>query len=305
MMPTLLLAAALAAAEASGPPPPLRLDVPPRQPVLGCWRDESDASRLLRLDPHRLVRVEQGIVVEVLRVARYARGQVVLDHVAFPRPIHVAMLGGTLVVHDEGPGGARTHVRIDCVDSQFELRAAEVAEALPQLPGRVEAVRAELLRHEAALEAARRRDPADPAEIARSAATASHALRAMLREVGFIDTARFGAEAARAAREITQQSTDLSLRKAMLPCVEAEARSDPRLLRDVAVMLDRLLVLLALRQRYGTQARLLGDGRRALMPVEDLAAADAAWRAMGVAGGLAGYHGAADLGSLVVLEWAE
>jgi len=96
-----------------------------------------------------------------------------------------------------------------------------------------------------------------------------------LRDVGWIDAERFGAEANSHAFLLAQHSMNLSLMRSVLPRLEREARADPRRARHFAMIYDRTRLQLGEPQRYGTQVFPLGDEAYHVIALEDPTRVDA------------------------------
>ena len=93
-------------------------------------------------------------------------------------------------------------------------------------------------------------------------------LRRLLSEVGWIDAARFGPEAAQAAWLIVQHSADLVLMSTILPEIEELVRAGAEDANRFALLYDRTQIWLGRRQRYGSQIFFGPDGMF-LAPLED------------------------------------
>jgi hypothetical protein len=113
-------------------------------------------------------------------------------------------------------------------------------------------------------------------------------LLGVIRELGWIDATRFGAEAADTAFLIVQHTSDLRLMRTALPRIEEDVRAGRLGGQSFALMHDRLQLNLGGRQRYGSQLGRLPDGGAVLMPCEDLERVDERRASMGM-GPLAEY----------------
>ncbi len=108
-------------------------------------------------------------------------------------------------------------------------------------------------------------------------------LHRLVAEVGWIDVARFGEEAAEAAWLIVQHSGDLRLMQTVLPLIEKEARSSNG---DgdggrYALLYDRTQIWLGHKQRYGSQFFYGPDGMF-VAPLEDPEGVDARRLSLGM-----------------------
>jgi hypothetical protein len=94
-------------------------------------------------------------------------------------------------------------------------------------------------------------------------------LVALVREMGWIDCARFGTEAANTAFLIVQHSGDLPLMMAALPPIEKDAKAKLIDAQGYALLYDRLELDLGRKQRYGSQIGMDEQGRMVVLPIED------------------------------------
>ena len=90
---------------------------------------------------------------------------------------------------------------------------------------------------------------------------------------GWIDTTRFGKEAANAAFLTVQHCQYLPLMRAVLPELKREVEAGTIGGGSYALLFDRTMLNLGIKQRYGTQVRIL-EGAPTLAPIEDLEKAD-------------------------------
>jgi hypothetical protein len=92
-------------------------------------------------------------------------------------------------------------------------------------------------------------------------------LTRLTQELGWIDAARFGPEAANAAFLIAQHSGDLPLMLAALPGIETDMKARRVDAQYYALLYDRLQLLLGEKQKYGTQLGQNDRGEMVILPI--------------------------------------
>jgi hypothetical protein len=107
-------------------------------------------------------------------------------------------------------------------------------------------------------------------------------LIALVQDVGWPSPERFDHFASTTAFLIVQHSGHLRLMRTALPLIEADARKDPELGQNYALLHDRLQLRLGEPQRFGSQLSRRPDGSLALERLEDPARVDAWRREMGM-----------------------
>jgi hypothetical protein len=113
-------------------------------------------------------------------------------------------------------------------------------------------------------------------------------LCAIVRDVGWIDRARFPERASADAFLIVQHSGNLRLMQAVLPLLEAEARRRADVGQEFALLFDRTQLSLGNPQRYGTQLRDDGQGTWHVVRLPDQEHVDERRKSVGL-GPLADY----------------
>ncbi len=149
-----------------------------------------------------------------------------------------------VVLRDSKNGPPLEEARIKEVQGEFERRLAQEQKAL-QAGNREEALK--------------------------EAAQNVEYLLGLVKAVGWIDSARFGATAAQRAAIFVQHNDDLGLMLAALPKIEADAHSSEsaELLDLYGLMTDRVQLLLGEKQRFGSQLGEEKDGRPVVLALED------------------------------------
>jgi hypothetical protein len=175
--------------------------------------------------------------------------------------------------------------RLETLPSELVLLPLDWPANVVPLAARVEEIRLELGRRARyAKLPLGSRDALDKNRIADLDADSTSYLRKLAAEVGWIDEARFGREAALAALDIVQHSRDLRLVQTALPGIRKRLGSppDPFLADAYARLYDRFQLDTGGLQRYGTQIGLLADRRQVLRPLEEPAKVDDRRREIGL-----------------------
>lgn len=238
-------------------------------PLQGSWCSPSGSA--LRFFATRVARFQGGLLG--FHLAHFE--DALVDLLAWGRVEHLfwelSEDGSTLRVGDERlPDGTLVH------EERFTRSAEEPAvlrvpviefgtEAADE--ERVAAVREEIARRMVEDQAVRTGGKMDP-ERMRAVDTDNTAwMIDQVEEIGWIDGARFGRPAARAAFLIVQHSGDLGLMGAALPAILADFRAGHAEGGDYALLFDRLEVNLGRPQLYGSQLGGIDSEHLLLMPL--------------------------------------
>lgn len=256
--PGLLLLAAVSCA----PPARPTLADPP---LSGSWQSD-DA--LARFDARKCYLYEKGRL-EVFAAA-YRPGQLVLSSWGRTFTWEVKQEGDVLSLRSTDGAHQLRFRRLPETPAELTVRAMPLPPAGPVPPDRVREIVAELGRRKVADQAVRLDPAMRPQQAPVDADNTAYLLR-LIQEVGWIDAGRFGRDAAGAAFLIAQHAGDLSLLLAILPLVEADARAGRVDASHYASMYDRVQVMQAEPQRYGTQLGQNDKGEMVVLPLQDRA----------------------------------
>jgi hypothetical protein len=245
----------------------------PQEPVpaglLGAWQSR-EGGEFLVIRPAEVVVFEAGRL-SAKGVLGFGDGKLFLRS-GLVEVWSVTPAGDSLrVTHGATTSGYR---RLDREPPELTIRARPLGEAKAVSAERRSQVESEL-RARAKQDQAVRKPPFDPAPMAPVDAANTAYLRALVAEVGWVDTARFGAQAAGDAFLLLQHSGDLGLQLAALPFVEREARKVRDFGQAYALLYDRTQVELGHEQRYGSQIGTDAAGNPVVLPLEDPARVDA------------------------------
>lgn len=238
----------------------------------GTWRAGESGSDELRVEAERIVLWHEDEPAFHC-VTRGDDGAPLVWTRSGPAPWKLAREGDELVL-DRGEGAQRF---------QRSESAPHTEEPQPMALGKrgeldgekVDALRKEL-RERCTRDQEVRKDPADfddpelLEEMARVDEDNTAWLRGVIAEIGWIDAETFGARAAADAFLLVQHSGDMPMMRAALPHIEAELQEKGGDAQSYALLLDRTLMRLGYRQRYGSQVVMGHDGGPMyLFPLED------------------------------------
>jgi hypothetical protein len=145
----------------------------------------------------------------------------------------------------------------------------------------VEKIRNELARRRT-VDQAVRRDRSRQPEMAKVDADNTAYIKELVKDVGWIDDARFGRGAADAAFLLVQHSGDLPLMLAALPEIEKDVRAGHADGQNFALLYDRTQLMSGGKQRYGSQVSQNEDGELAVRKLEDPDNVDARRKELGM-----------------------
>lgn len=127
-----------------------------------------------------------------------------------------------------------------------------------------------------------RRDRSRHPEMAEVDADNTAYIKEVVKDVGWIDVARFGQGAADAAFLLVQHSGDLPLMLAALPEIEKDVRAGKAHGQNFALLYDRTQLMSGGKQRYGTQVTENEDGKLVVRKLEDPDHVDARRKELGM-----------------------
>jgi hypothetical protein len=197
------------------------------------------------------------------------------------RPIEVKVADSmlTLTLAD---GKQKTYRKLDAVPPELVLQPLKLGQPTELDATRIKEIADELLRRRETDQQVRK-DPAKRKDMAKVDADNTAYLIKLVKEVGWIDADRFGAQASHAAFLIVQHSGDLPLMIAGLPAIEKDAKA--KKLGDgqpYALLYDRLQLRLGRKQKYGTQIGESPKGELYVLPLVDPAKVEEYRKEIGV-----------------------
>jgi hypothetical protein len=238
----------------------------PKDPRLGCWKADGEKVVLLKFEESRLHSFE--VDRHSFFHAIHQKDQVVLWAWA-RRMVWKTSLEKRVLTVDTG-GGPATFRRLEKDPPELELKPFPLGKAGKVPADRVQKVREELAKRRAEDQAVRT-DPGRSGDMGKVDADNTAWLKDLLKEIGWPDAKRFGAETATAAFLIVQHSGDVPLMLAALPEIEKDVKSGAGDPQDFALLYDRLHLNLGMKQRFGSQISSTADGRQVVLPLEDRA----------------------------------
>jgi hypothetical protein len=174
-------------------------------------------------------------------------------------------------------GEAHDYRRLERAPAALEFQPLALGPSRPLPPERVQEIQREILsRNER--EQKTMRDPAASREIL---ADNARYLLSLVREIGWIDAARFGQKVSVFATIMTKHTGNLALMAAVLPFVERDLKETGDG-QTYAVLYDAVQLDLGRKQRYGTQIGADASGEPYILPLEEPARVDDELRAIGL-----------------------
>jgi hypothetical protein len=236
----------------------------------GAWR--ADDGTLLQFQPDRLVAFEK----EDLAFGSILRREAdtwTLRRGGLLETWHLALSGGVLRIQR---GGKTMEFRpLAEVPSQVDPKPLKVAAPIDLPAARIAEVQTELgerlKRDQAAIKS--KDQPRTQAVVAANTAY----LEKLVGEVGWIDTRRFGHQAAANAVILAKHSHHLLLYRDAVPAIEADFKHPGDDAAIYSIFYDELRIELGGKQRYGTQLGTDAEGKPMVLPLEDRSRVDE-WR---------------------------
>jgi len=223
---------------------------------------------------------DAGVPVELVAVASLAADRI---------PAWIDREGGGWVVLGNAEDRARAEQALQGWYEKLRASAPEPAPAAkPLVLGTRDADEGERaaigreLGHRRSLDQVVRLDRRRRAEMASIDADNTKYMKETVQDVGWIDAARFGREAANAAFLLVQHSGDLSLMLAALPAIERDVRAGAVDPQNYALLYDRTHLMSGGKQRYGSQVREKENGELEVYRLEDPDRVDEFRRALGL-----------------------
>lgn len=231
----------------------------------GCWRCKSTTQpSYLRFEDGRLSKLD-GYVGLILP-ATYSPTGVSFRLIAarYTNPWRIA--DGVLTF---GPATqVREYTRIEGVPAELTFEPLKLPEANAVPADKLKAVQAELAKRYTTDQDVRKGRIAR-AKMKQIDTENTAYLRTIAAELGWIDAQRFGSQAAHAAFLLLQHSGDLSLMRAAVPLIEADVKAGRLDGASYAMLYDRLQLMTAGKQRYGTQIAMNADREVVVPSIED------------------------------------
>jgi hypothetical protein len=225
----------------------------------GAWQEQGE-ERFLHIQKDQIVEFTNQKGLTVRGFVRWEQDQLVLRCSGREEKWTPSLQSGRLRL--DGPEGVHTFVRLDEVPPEVELKPLVLGASNPLPPERTQAIQAEIeSRFRAEQELFRaiwknreRRPEAD--QLKRENLVY---LSTLLREVGWIDAARFGAKTSVYTVILAKHTGDLRLMMTILPLAEKDLKNSEEG-QTYAVLYDALQLDLGHKQLYGTQIAEDEDG---------------------------------------------
>jgi hypothetical protein len=266
----------------TGDPPAVQADdrakeQRPDTPWLGAWKQDAKQLNLIRLESGRLSQFKDG----KLRFQRIAvvKGEIwSIDFAGDKKaPQKLEVKDGRLILTtDAGKGVA--FLKLKEVPKELTIPSLEIGKGGDVPAKRVREIQAELARREEcnikirtewrALKDAKAK-AAKLQEMWKIDADDSRFLTQLIKDLGWIDSRRFGDAAEHSAYLIVMHTHDLTLMQGALPELEKETRAKRFNPEMFAGLFDRFRSIVALPERYGMHVSPDAKGDLVVGPLED------------------------------------
>ncbi|HEY2296017.1 MAG TPA: DUF6624 domain-containing protein [Thermoanaerobaculia bacterium] len=239
--------------------------------LVGAW-EEIEGARRLNIEPGRAIERE-GDNLSVRGLIRSAPNRLVLRNNGLSETWAFKIEKGLLTLEplegaqeSDGKGVFR---RLDHIPPDLKLEPLPVSSAKALSPERIQAIQKEV-KERFDKEQVLLKSPSPPQEqIVETKRNNLGYLTDLLKEVGWLDSARFGAKTSVQAVIMAKHTHDLRLMMTLLPYAEHDLK-DSGDGQTYAVLYDALQLELGRKQLYGTQvAKDKNDGHFFVLPMQE------------------------------------
>lgn len=257
---------ALRAAETAPPPVTPAVVVPDgAKELLGCWKSDSDAGTFIKIEAARVVSSDAGQLGAF--AAKVEPGKVTLSSMGSKFTVKAEIKDGKLVWETrEGHGQILTRLKEEPEVLKLKALALGVKKPTDEVVKEIQKELAARMDQDQAV----RKNKAQQADMGKVDQDNTAYVTKIVREYGWIDVQRFGAQGSEAAFLIVQHSGKLPLMLAALPEIEKDTKAGR--LHDgdsFALLYDRTKLMMGEKQRYGSQIGQSGGGEPVVLPLED------------------------------------
>jgi hypothetical protein len=253
-------------------------------PITGFWQDDRQADYLVGIEDRRYTVSFGGQVRKVSVILSSSRTQIQLCEDGQDSIREFSLDGSHLYLRDPRTSEVHYLRRLSSKPPDLMLLPLDIPEPIPIPAEKARQIEGELSRRVQADQETQKHQfdrlwksppvteqglgTADLKIIATAAENTAY-LKKLVREVGWIDSKRFGATAADDAFLLAQHSQDLPLMLAALPWIKREV--DARRLEGetYALLYDRIQLLSGEKQLYGTRVGRDSLGRAIVLPTEE------------------------------------
>lgn len=243
----------------------------------GAWK-ELGQEHLIKIQDQEFLTIEKG-KLHIRGIVHYRAGSLVLRNWGVLETWQVELNDGGRLRLSHG-NETHDYGRLLGVAPSLEFHPVALGAERPLPSERVKVIQKEIADRFAHDQAVRKKPGGAPATPAPAPDNHSYLLQ-LLREVGCIDTARFGVKSSVYATILVKHTEDLSMMVAVLPCVERDLKNSGEG-QTYAVLFDGVQLDLGRKQRYGTQIDEDAKGNPYILPLEDPARVDEYLRAIGL-----------------------
>jgi hypothetical protein len=241
--------------------------------LMGCWQNTTDASVYIRFQPHKVSWYSAGGLQ--MGNARYEPGKVMLLMNGKKHIWNVEIKEDVLyLAFNSRPS---TYKKVNETPKELEMAPAPVAEAKPLAPEKLKELQDEIAKRQALAESTRK----EPEHYGNVASDNGWWIKKTIKEVGWIDAARFGKDTSERAFLMVHASADLPLMLAALPGLETDAKTKAIDPQQYARMYDKVQLYIGERQLYGTQIG-RDKGEMLMLPIVGTGKVEEARKALGL-----------------------
>lgn len=252
-----------------------------KEQLKGCWQAETKEDLMIRFQDKKFFIAQEGRLQKIISIAGYQEGKIVFCMQGVSFSLGVINEGQKLKISCEKNSPCSflkiennsTFKRMESAPEVLEPQAMILAESVELSEKRIKEIRAEMIRRGELDQGIRQKPDADDKEMEEIDTNNVAYLIGLIKEVGWIDKSRFGEQASTGAFFIVQHSHNFPLMMTALPKLKKDG-----FLGFYALMYDRLQIMMAEKQLYGSQF----FGKAGLMPLEDPENVDKRRKEMGL-----------------------
>lgn len=236
--------------------------------LLGCWQQTGDKT-FMRFEPSRCLCYATGALQAV--GVKYQPGKIVFSNCGQTLTWNVEVKDDQLLLTSLDGKTKLAYRKLKNVPTELKLRPVPLGKATLSAE-KIAQIQKELVQRRQTDQGVRQGPlEARAPGMAKVDGDNTAYLIKLIGEVGWINVPRFGKDAAVTAYLIVQHSGHVPLMLAALPAIEKDGRAKHLEMFRYALLHDRLRILLAEKQRFGSQLGQNDKGEWILMPLENKA----------------------------------
>ena len=241
--------------------------------LMGCWQNTTDNTIYINFTPRKVSWLQYGGVQ--FGLAKYETGKVTIVMNGKRTVWGVEIKGDTLQVTLNGKPSE--FKKLTELPREMKIEAASLAEAKEIPADKLKEIKDELAKRYALAESVK----TEPEHYSNVASDNGWWMKKTIKEVGWIDAARFGKQTATEAFRLVHASADLPLMLAALPGLEKDAKAKQIDAQQYAILYDKIQLHIGEKQLYGTQIG-RDKGEMIMLPIEPIDKVNEARKALGL-----------------------